>query len=113
MEEDEKGGGREGGNCKGGREKGWREEGMEIGREKVRGVGVRGLQGWKKGRRDGSGEGEGYEGVEGARVEERRELNRRYFFSLPELYLPFEERVLAGSRLCRSLRWCFCFLAHL
>ena len=48
-----------------------------------------------------------------ARVEERRELSRRYFFSLPELYLPFEERVLAGSRLCRSLRWCFCFLAHL
>ena len=89
---------------------------MEIGRKKVRGVGVRGLQGWKKGRRDGSGEGEGYEGyegVEGARVEERRELSRRYFFSLPELYLPFEERVLAGSRLCRSLRWCFCFLAHL
>ena len=87
--------------------------GMEIGRKKVRGVGVRGLQGWKKGRLDGSGEGEGYEGVEGARVEERRELSRRYFFSLPELYLPFEERVLAGSRLCRSLRWCFCFLAHL
>lgn len=41
----------------GGRNK---ERRKEIGRKKLRGVGVRGLQGWKKGRWDGLGEGEGY-----------------------------------------------------